>query len=105
MVAASKSKDNMEMVEMVKVLLNVPGIEVNLGDSNGITPLMLAIGSCNIEMVKLFLQAPGIDVNLGNIDGVTPIMYAASKCNIEQSKEKTREKGKQISGGGEKKKR
>lgn len=45
-------------VEIVKLLLKQPGIDVNAG-----APLACAARSGQLECVKLLLQAPGIDVN------------------------------------------
>ena len=63
--------------EVVKLLLAAPGINVNLADSYGKTPLILASQNGRTEVVKLLLGAPGIDVNRADKDGNTPLRVAS----------------------------
>ena len=71
-------------IEIVKILLKIPGIDVNLADDDGETPIMLAIYGCNVEIVKLLLAVPGININWKNKNGDTPIMLAIEQtCNAE----------------------
>ena len=59
----------------VKLLLTVPGVSVgvNAKDSNGSTPLHLAVTSENIDIVKMLLATPGVDVNIKDNHGYTPL--------------------------------
>ena len=59
-----------------RVLLSVPGIDVNLAQKEGATPLYLAAQEGHTEVVKLLLNAPGIDVNLAELSGNTPLSIA-----------------------------
>lgn len=56
----------------VKLLLSVPGTNVNLQDYSGATPLRLAAYYCHTNVVRLLCMHPGIDVNLACFDGSTP---------------------------------
>ncbi|MBO5683700.1 MAG: ankyrin repeat domain-containing protein, partial [Akkermansia sp.] len=59
--------------ECVKVLLSVPGVDVNKANQNGWTPLNVAANEGHAECVKLLLSAPGVDVNMTTKDGWTPL--------------------------------
>ena len=59
------------------------GADVNTRDSNGLTPLCLAVKAKNVEMVKLFL-AYGADVNKSsNLTEMSPLTYAIQHGCIE----------------------
>ncbi len=70
-------------VECVKLLLNAPGIKVNLSDMNGKTPLLCAADKGHTECVKLLLGDSRIDVNRADSDGKTPLLCAADKGHTE----------------------
>ncbi|RPA71222.1 hypothetical protein BJ508DRAFT_103536 [Ascobolus immersus RN42] len=57
--APEPSSDDLEIVSM---LLGVDGIDTNIGNNKGVTPLMLAVGK-PISVVELLLQQDGVDVN------------------------------------------
>jgi ankyrin repeat protein len=59
---------------IVRTLLNVPGIEVNHGDT---TALMWAARYCHIDVVTALLAFPGIQINKQREDGATALMIAA----------------------------
>lgn len=63
--------------KVVEELLQVEGIDVNLGDGNGETPLFAACGIGHSKVVKLLLKHKGIQVNQADNYGITPL-YTAS---------------------------
>ncbi|MBA8667897.1 ankyrin repeat domain-containing protein [Holosporaceae bacterium 'Namur'] len=63
--------------DIVKFLLSQPGINVNIRDYHGNTPLHTAADSGYTEIVKLLL-AKGADVNLTNREGKTPLYESIS---------------------------
>jgi ankyrin repeat protein len=56
------------------------GMDINTGDKDGSSALMIASEKGDPEMVKLLIQS-GADINAHNIDGYTGLMYAAYKGN------------------------
>jgi ankyrin repeat protein len=56
------------------------GMDINTGDKDGSSALMIASEKGDPEMVKLLIQS-GADINAHNIDGYTALMYAAYKGN------------------------
>jgi len=54
------------------------GLDVNLGDHRGITPIFLAAKSGNLEMLRLLLSV-GADVNSRDAAGETPLFEAVRK--------------------------
>ena len=58
----------------------IPGVDVNEGDANGFTALMLAAQSGHVSTVRLLIRL-GADPNLAMHDGWTPVMEAAQVCN------------------------
>lgn len=64
--------------EIVKLLLKTPRIDVNQTSSEGRTALTEAAMNQNVKLVKLLLQVPGINVNKGG-----PLAQAAAKGNME----------------------
>jgi len=69
--------------DVVELLLAVPGIDVNLADNEGQTPLYWASRRGHSEVVELLLRAPGIDVNRPNQDGETPLYRASYGVHAE----------------------
>lgn len=62
---------------MVRELLSKPGIDVNLANGKGSTPLQAAAELGRVGIVKLLLAAPGINPNLGTFRlGTTPLAIA-----------------------------
>ncbi len=55
------------------------GADVNLGLSEGTTPLYTAIHTGNLEVARSLLQVPGIGVNLATSQGSVPLGTAARK--------------------------
>ena len=65
-------------VEEVKMLLAMPGIDINKADNDCCTPLYRASYMGHADIVKMFLKKPGIDFNKTNYSGKTPL-YSASR--------------------------
>eukprot|EP00833_Pecoramyces_ruminatium_P018881 jgi/Orpsp1_1/1192913/evm.model.d7180000096881.1 len=64
-------------VELVKILLSHPDIEVNEKDTlRELTALLLATSMGNTEMVKLLLDHPKININIQDKNGYTALAYA-----------------------------
>ena len=60
-------------------------VQVNLVDTRGRSPLLLATKANDLEGVKFFLtnSCQGADVNIANHNGRTPLMWAAQHGNLE----------------------
>ena len=68
----------------VQRLLESPLTNVNLGDNNGLTPLILASAFDHTEVVRLLLQKRGIDINLkATADGYSALHYASVNGSTE----------------------
>ena len=80
-------------LDVLKELLQVPGIAVNAKDKTGRTPLIQAVFMNRLEALRMLLLAPGIDVNAQDKFGQTALMFAASSGNIEAIKELLRASG------------
>ena len=65
-------------LDIVKLLLSDPRIDVNAGDEKGRTALIEASFMDRADVVTLLLAAPGIDVNAKMKDGWTALMAAAT---------------------------
>ena len=63
-------------VECVELLLGVEEVEWNQKDSNGNTPLMLALRKNELDIAKMLLQCPRVDVTVTDDEGRTPEMWA-----------------------------
>lgn len=66
-------------IERLKVLL-ASGVNVNIKDENGNTPLHHAVSANNQEIVEVLL-ANGADINIQNKDGATPLYNAVLQNN------------------------
>jgi ankyrin repeat protein len=63
-------------INVIRLLLNHPEIDVNIGCNGGTTPLLLAIDNNNIDAVKILLADERIDINQEDSMGITPIVIA-----------------------------
>src|ERR1700722_11774335 len=63
--------------DVVKMLLVQDGIDVNMKDFEGQTPLLLAAKHGHDAVIKLLLARDGIDVNAKNWQGWTALTFAA----------------------------
>jgi len=70
-------------IEIVKMLLDNPNIDINIQDKNGHTALIHAITNNKIEIVKMLLDHPNIDINFQNKNGNTALIHAISNNKIE----------------------
>ncbi|TFK17180.1 ankyrin, partial [Coprinopsis marcescibilis] len=88
--------------EAVRVLLNVEGIDVALGDRDGWTALIWAAGGGSLEIVEMLLAV--VDMNHAssrNVAGCTALMLASSHGHVEVVKGLVREEASFISECGE----
>lgn len=69
---AAAQNDESSALAIVMSLLNAKGIDVNVCDSEGRTPLYYATLWGTVEVLKAFTLAPGVDVNLGCVNGMNP---------------------------------
>jgi ankyrin repeat protein len=58
------------------------GMDINTGDKDGSSALMIASEKGFFEMAELLIKS-GADVNAKNMDGYTALMYAAYKGNLQ----------------------
>jgi len=59
------------------------GVDVNIVNYSGATPLVWAINECHKDIVELLLSK-GAKVNtVDNASGMTPLMWAAHRCNSD----------------------
>ena len=64
-------------VQVAKLLLAHPNINVNLKSSGGQTPLSLGCGRGKVSVVQLLLKDPRVDVTLEDDSGCTPLWWAS----------------------------
>lgn len=67
---------NADELEMVKLLVAIPGVNANRVDTDGMTPLLTAITLGRPDMLNILLGMSGVDVNLSGKNGKTPLMRA-----------------------------
>ena len=71
-------------VGVVRELLSMPGIDVNLAQQAGATPLYFAAQQGCVGVVKVLLEeARGLNVNLGTLKGTTALCIAAQQGREE----------------------
>ena len=70
-------------MEVVRLFLAYPDININLANSNEQTPLLLAAREGHMKVVRLLLVHPDIDVNCKTKQGKTPLFIAASRGYYE----------------------
>ena len=70
-------------VEVVELLINFNGIDVNKPDSLGSTPFLIACQEGYIDIVKLLLKDERIDINQPNNEGETPLISACRWRRLE----------------------
>jgi len=71
-------KDNSSKV--IDYLTNLPGIDVNLANKSGETPLMIASIEGNLQVVKYLVLTKKADINNS---GWTPLQYACTRGQLE----------------------
>jgi len=72
-------------VEILKLLLDQPGVDVNIRDGGGRTPLLLAVGGSQ-EIMSLLLAHPDIELDVVDNTGNTAVILACSKNSPENLK-------------------
>ncbi|MDA9573632.1 ankyrin repeat domain-containing protein [Rickettsiales bacterium] len=70
-------------LNIVELLLEQEGIDVNADNDNGDTPLHCAAMNGRLEVVELLLKQKGINVNAANKDGFIPQIIAAQNSYVE----------------------
>ncbi|KAG4291440.1 hypothetical protein FPRO06_03326 [Fusarium proliferatum] len=73
-------------VEVVKILLGIPGISVNQQTTYGFTPLFIASRNGYHDVVELLLAADSIDKDSENWLGLTPLFAAIANGHLEVTK-------------------
>ncbi|PHH74640.1 hypothetical protein CDD80_2945 [Ophiocordyceps camponoti-rufipedis] len=61
---------------MVELLLAADGVDVNLRDAKGVTPLLEALSGYQIAMAELLLAAEDIDPDIPDKNQITPLLMA-----------------------------
>lgn len=69
-------------VEIMRLLLNVPNIQLNILNGVGQTPLHIAAINQNAAMIEQLIRA-GAQTNIQDAQGMTALMYAARTDNPE----------------------
>lgn len=72
--AAKKGHTN-----VVKLLLQIPGIDVNARDKNGLSALLHATRRRHLDVVSLLLQNEKVNINCTDEHGRTPLMVGCQK--------------------------
>ena len=70
-------------IDIVVLLLNVVGIDVNHSDEDECTPIMFASYEGHVDVVRLLLEQPGIDINKVDVDGDSSLGLATEKGYTE----------------------
>jgi ankyrin repeat protein len=71
------------LASIVDLLLTAPGINPNLPNGFGDTPLILACRHQKIDVVEKLLQIPAVKFNLANKQNQTPFFEACQSNNVE----------------------
>jgi len=75
--AALHSASRWDDVEVVKLLLAHPNINVNLQSIDGWTPLSFGCWNGQVSVVRVMLKDPRVDVTLDDNSGCTPPLWYA----------------------------
>ena len=70
-------------IDAMKLLLDVPSIDMNIKNNLGESALHLAVVEDNIEGLKLLLDVPSIDVNIVDNKGQSALHWAVKRDNIK----------------------
>ena len=63
-------------IELVEKIMNTSFININAVDSDGDTPLIIALVHWHPYVVKKLLEHPDLDVNAPSTSGLTPLMWS-----------------------------
>ena len=75
---AASLKDSEALSELVEFLCSVKGIDVNKGDTSGVTPLTEAARNNRANVVRVLIRHPNIDINKMSHSGATPLSEAVN---------------------------
>ena len=70
-------------LEVVKLLLAHPNVNVNLKNCDGQTPLSFGCEYGQVSVVRLLLKDPRVEVALDDIRGCTPLWWASCEGKYE----------------------
>lgn len=62
--------------EIVKILLNTPGIDINRTNDDNSSAIYTAAQGGHVECLKLLVSIPEADTNLATNEGITPLLMA-----------------------------
>ena len=68
-------------IQIVRALIHA-GVDVNLLDAKGFSPLIVAIDDSDLSIIKLLIQTPGANVNIRDGNGFTPLWSALVNLEI-----------------------
>lgn len=63
-------------LDIIKLLISIPGIDVNKKAIYDLTPLHLAISSYQISIIEMLLDVESLDINIKDNDGLTPLNFS-----------------------------
>lgn len=69
--------------EVLDVLLTQSGVNINIQDARGLTPVHLAVSTNNIGALNKFIHTEGINVAIGDQQDFTPLMFAAERGHLQ----------------------
>ncbi|KAL3274655.1 hypothetical protein HHI36_016035 [Cryptolaemus montrouzieri] len=69
-------------IDMLKILLKMPNIDINVQNASGMTPLSVAVIAAHEESAKILLEH-GADPNIADNHGKTPLSFSVSAGNTE----------------------
>ncbi len=73
-------------IDIIKILLKHPDIDINKKNRNTYTPIIRAIYRYHKDIIELLLQHPDIDVNVVDKDWETPLSWARKKWSTDIEK-------------------
>jgi ankyrin repeat protein len=68
--------------KVVRFLLTRDGVDPNVKNDDGQTPLAYAAYECFNDIVKILLKCPNVDVNCADNEGCTPLRLAAQRSHV-----------------------
>ena len=83
--------------EVVALLLDNPGVDVNAASCKGFTALHFAADEGHLEVVVLLLKHPGVHVNAAVNNGYKALHFASIQGHLEQRPKKSELSGWQLS--------